>query len=136
MIRKPLSVILDLLESKIYVPSVTLLRQAAPALFSRQDKSDADGLVADFDGKQYALESSLLEGFDVQQFRTAASKLAAVWMVEEEGGVVRPDALALVPSPRRSFLPVGKGDDPQRGGDAWLRFNGFLGFPHPRSQLR
>ena len=54
MIRKPLSVISDLRESKIYVPSVVLLRQAAPALFSGQDKSDADGLVADFDGKQYA----------------------------------------------------------------------------------
>ena len=51
MIRKPPSVILELKESKFYVPSVMLLHQAAPALFSRQDKSDADGLVADFDGK-------------------------------------------------------------------------------------
>ena len=74
----------------IYVPPVDILRQAAPALFSRQDKSDADGLVSDFDGKQYALESSLLEGFEVEQFRAAASKLAAIWMVEEEEGVFRP----------------------------------------------
>ena len=103
MLRKPLSVISDLRRDKIYVPPVDILRQAAPALFSRQDKNDADGLVNDFDGKQFALESSLLEGFEVEQFRAAAGKIAAVWMVEEEEGVFRPDVLALVPPPRRSY---------------------------------
>ena len=57
MLRKPESVTTALRKSKVFVPSVEILHQAAPALFSSQDKSDADALVKDYEGKQYSLAS-------------------------------------------------------------------------------
>ena len=104
MLRKPESVISALRKSKVYVPSVNILHEAAPALFSHQDKSDADAIVKDYEGKQYSLESSLLEGFSACNLRAAAAAMAAAWSVEIEGKISRPAKLALVPSPRRSLL--------------------------------
>ena len=68
---------------------------------------DADALVKDYEGKQFSLESSLLEGFSVGSFRAAAAAIAAAWSLEVKGKVVRPEQLALVPSPRRS-LPAAR----------------------------
>ena len=107
MLRKPESVTAALRKSKVFLPSVEILRNAAPALFSSQDKSDADALVKDYEGKQFSLESSLLEGFSVGSFRAAAAAIAAAWTLEVDGKVVRPEQLALVPSPRRS-LPAAR----------------------------
>ena len=79
MLRKPASVVSALSGSQVFVPPVLEMLKTEPGLFSHQDKSRGEALVAECSSKSFCLENSLLEGFSAKDFLATARRIAMVW---------------------------------------------------------